>query len=573
VKTLIGIAASPGTAVGPVFFLERRVPIVDKRIAADSAREWRRVREALAQVSDSLRTLMEDCERRGNQSAVPIIASNAQFLADPEIQAAIRALIDHQQANAEWAVQRGFESVIDLLAGQEDEYLRARGKDLAELARRVLEALDDRSDRPADVPRSPSVVVADSLSFCDLAALDETLLQGICLAQGNSNDHALILARSTGIPAVIGLGDGVFSISAGEIVRVDGTHGLIHFDRDRNALLRVKEPAPPETAGRRAAASDPWAPAVTLDGVPVQVMANISSLRTARAAFAAGADGVGLLRTEYLFAGSPQVPSEEDQARAYQEICGVFRGKAVTIRLFDAGSDKPVFGLVSPHEQNPALGLRGIRLGLAEPERLLKPQIRALIQAGRTSKLRILLPMVCAASEITAFKNIFAECAQEMSRSSPPAEERIPIGIMIEVPSAAVMADLLAPEADFFSIGTNDLTQYLYAVDRTNSSLANLPGSEEGALLRLIQQVIDATHDHGKIVGLCGEWGQNPDNLALLVGLGIDEVSVNPFFVGAAKTVIGALRCEEMKTLARTAVGRSDLREIRELIRRRLAPA
>jgi len=570
-KTLKGIAASSGTVIGPAHILEKRIPIVEKRMAVDSSHEWRRVQGALAGVSDSLQKLEENCERRRNKDAAEIIASNAQFLADPELRTVIREYIDNQHTNAEWAVQKGFEFSLGLLAGQEDEYLQARGKDLAEISRQVLSALNGGSEQPAEVPRTPFVVIAGSLSFCDLAALDESLLLGICLAQGSDNDHALILARSAGIPAVISLGDDVFSISNDEVVLVDGNHGLIHMDVDRNALVTLQDQMRPEISGQGMFRLDPFSPAATRDGLTIQVMANISTLRTAHAAYEAGADGVGLLRTECLFAGRANVPLEEDQARAYQEICNLFRGKEVTIRLFDVGSDKPVFGLVSPHERNPALGLRGIRFCLAEPEKLLKPQIRSILRAGGKCKLRILLPMVSAASEISAFKKVFDECRQEMSLSSSSAAGRIQIGIMIEVPSAAVMADRMAQEVDFFSIGTNDLTQYLYAVDRTNSSLANFPGREDNALLRLIEQVIKAAHDHGKIVGLCGEWGQNPVNLALLVGLGIDEISVNSSFVGTAKMLIGALDSDEMQRLARKALGQSDIRKIRELIQQRLA--
>ena len=570
-KTLKGIAASSGSVVGPAYILEKRVPFAEKKIAADSSREWRRVQEALTMVLDSFEELGRECQRRGNRDAAQIIASNAQFLADPELRSVIRGFIDNQQANAEWAVQKGFEHSVSLLSGQEDEYLRARGQDLAEISRRVLSALYGDYDRPADVPRSPCVVVAASLSFGDLAALDESLVLGIGLAQGSRHDHALILARSTGVPAVIGIGDEVFSISNGDFVLIDGNQGVIHIDRDRDVLVRRQEQMRQESAVRNAAGPDPFAPAVTLDGATIRVLANISTLRAAQTARDAGADGAGLVRTEYLFAGRSDVPGEEEQARVYREICAVFRDKEVTIRLFDVGSDKPVFGLASPHERNPALGLRGIRLGLAEPERLLKPQIRALLQAGGSRPLRILLPMVGAVSEIASFKKVFAECAHEIALPSDSAEGRTKIGIMIEVPSAAIMADVLAQEVDFFSIGTNDLTQYLYAVDRTNSLLANMPGGEETALLRMIHQVIKAAHDRGKNVGLCGEWGQDPVNLALLVGLGIDEVSVNPPFIGAAKNVIGAVHRHEMRSLAEKAMQGADIREIREFIRRRLA--
>jgi phosphotransferase system enzyme I (PtsI) len=562
-RSLKGTAASAGVAVGPVWILDKGPRLGERQPAANSVGEWQRAHDALEAVRKHIVALAEGCRRKNDREAAEIIAANAEILSDPELLQLIRSAISEKAQSAESAVGSAFGCYTALLAAQEDEYLQARAKDLDDLARQVTAVLSGVSAQSRYTGSAPVVVAAQSLSFGDLAQLDDAMLLGICLAEGTHNDHALILARSWGVPAVIAVDGLLEGLCDGQTVVVDGASGEVVIDPDEGTTQRCRERA----AALRPAASDPklcGRPAVTSDGAVIAVMANVSSAKTITLALEAGADGIGLLRTEFMFAAHHDLPSEEAQTTAYCSALEAFRDKDVTIRLLDLGSDKPAFGLTSTREENPALGVRGARLALEHPERVLKPQLRAILRAAQQHHARLLVPMISTPAEVRAVKRAIDQCARELGVE---VGETVTIGIMIEVPAAAMLADVLATEVDFFSIGSNDLTQYLYAADRSSGLLTTLADDAEGALLRTIDRVIRAAHEQNKVVALCGEWGQHPVNLSLLVGLGIDEVSVNPASIAAAKATICAISQAEMREIAARAVVTGDTREAREDIR------
>jgi phosphoenolpyruvate-protein kinase (PTS system EI component) len=374
-------------------------------------------------------------------------------------------------------------------------------------------------------------------------------------------DHTLIIARSMGIPAVIGLGEAVLRVRAGEGMRVDGSTGEVECGAHPSKGARPKP-----------AVVVPRGVATTLDGHEVEIMANVSSLRSGELARDAGACGVGLVRTEFLFGGATAVPSEEEQVRCYRAIADLFPDGEVAIRLFDIGGDKPLFGLTPRTEANPALGERGVRLALRHVDALLKPQLRAILRVRTEARLKIIVPMVSGAREVEAVREVLRRCAEEVNADVARAGG-VQLGSMIEVPSAALRVDSLVPGADFFSIGTNDLMQYLCAADRSLAHLGYIAEMAEPVLLRLLERVVDVARRHRRPVSLCGEWGQRASNLALLVGIGIDRVSVNPNCVSDCKAVVSKLRKSELSQMVTASESDPDLLALRSRIASRFGLA
>jgi|GEM_PF-333154 len=553
-----GISGAPGIACGKAYRWDRRELIPEKRFSDDLRVEWERAEQAML----SAKKLIEKNSGSKKENQL-IVSANAQVLDDPELRNRIREVVFQERVIAEWAVYNGFEEFAWLLENQGDDYLSVRAGDLRELSRLVLAGLSDHRTRPElSLPR-PAVVISDQLSFMDLSPAAEPLFLGICLGGGNRNDHGMIMARSLGIPAVLGLGDRISEIGNGVPVLVDGDGGEIIVDPDRKTLkrYRVRLSGPVQVAERNHDAGFP--PVKTADGVRIRIAANISSVRMAASARVAGSEGIGLLRTEFLFAGYPSIPDEEEQYRLYQEIADQFPGQEVIIRLFDLGSDKPVFNLKMPSEANPALGLRGIRLALAHPDTLLRPQLMAILRILRPAKIMIMIPMVTHAQEVIRCREILHECQSQLGNQ---ARQSIELGVMIEVPAAAIVSDYLAQCSDFFSIGTNDLIQYMSACDRLNDSGRGVAAATEIALLRLISLAVRSARQRRIPVSSCGEWGQSPENLAKLVGLGIDRISVNPGFIAKAQTLITGMDETALRGIMKRGLQRTSRVNLQEEI-------
>lgn len=561
-----GTAASPGIVRGEIYFLEKKESVPEKSFTKNREREWLRADAALKSVQSNLLDL-------GSRTTTPdrekgdILAANAQILEDPELLAVIREKIFNDNVKAEWAIHAGFRTFEEILQGQECEYLRARASDLTELCGRVEAVLKGASGQATPLLVSPSVIVSSSLSFTDLAILDESLILGICLEKGSHNDHAMIMARSLGIPAILDVDIHLPELQPGETILLDGDRGCIVAGPEPEILNEYQSRLNEKNRVALQIASSPDSAAMCRDHLPMRILANVSSEKAAKQAREKGAAGIGLVRTEFLFAGWERIPGEEEQYRKYREIADLFPGGEVVIRLFDLGSDKPMFGFHFDSEANPALGKRGIRLALSNVETLLKPQIKAILRIRSAANTRILIPMVTSDQEIRQCRGIIDECIQELEGAAWMKPE---VGAMIEVPAAALQVDRLAGEADFFSIGTNDLCQYLFACDRTNPLVSRLGIDADIILFRLLLDVIHKAHRRGKKVSLCGEWGQNPVNLAFLAGAGIDTISVNPSFLPAACTLLSGLNPRRIERIVKAAMKCEDMQIIRDQIRSQL---
>jgi multiphosphoryl transfer protein len=447
----------------------------------------------------------------------------------------------------------------------EDSYLQERVDDVLDVGQRVLRLLT--GNVPANLHlQSPAILVATDLTPSDTARLDPTKVLGICTTSGSATSHSAIIARTLGIPAVLGVDAQVLHLADGTIMALDGESGKAWVEPESDILEQLQAKREAWQTAQQQARATAHQPAITLDGRQVNVFANIGSISDVQVAVANGAEGVGLLRTEFLYLDRTSAPTEEEQLEVYQAIAQVLDNRPLIIRTLDIGGDKPLPYLrVGLTEANPFLGWRGIRLCLGLPE-LFKTQLRAILRASVGHQIKIMLPMIATLTEVRAAKVLLGEVQAELNQAGIPFDAAIKLGIMVEVPSAVAIADRLAAEVDFFSIGTNDLTQYIMAGDRTNPRVANLVDALQPAVLRMVQQTVQAAHAAGISVGLCGELAADTLATPILLGLGLDELSVNPQSIPAIKQTIHHLSLKESEAIALLALQQDSPEHVRELI-------
>ncbi len=566
-QTLRGVAASGGVAIGPAFQFRRADLRFDRRQVEDSGAEWKRFQNAVETARAQLAEMALQTEQDLGREAAAIFQAQMLMLEDPELLTRVRLALEEQQVNAEAALSDASGLYVHMLEGVHSEYLRARAADVRDVTTRLLCILLGISPCPDSVPPVPSVILALDLMPSDILSLDRSRVLGLCTAEGGATSHVALLARALGLPAVVGAGPGVQQIPTGTTVVLDGGAGLLLVDPDPQTLglYRARWGRRPGAARRAAAPTPTDGPAATRDGHRVFVAANVGTLEEARLAREVGADGIGLLRTEFLYLGRPTLPGEEEQYHSYRAILELFGDRPVVLRTLDVGGDKRLSGLELPPERNPAMGLRAIRLSLARPE-IFRPQLRAALRAGAGHNLKIMFPMVTTVAEVRAARAFLEGCRAELQAEGHPVAD-VAVGIMIEVPSAALLADHLAGEVDFFSIGTNDLSQYVMAADRTHAAVAPLADALHPAVLRLVRDVIAAAHARGKRVSLCGELAGDPAAIPILLGLGLDEFSMSPTAIPQARRLIRSLTREEADQMARAALQQESAEAVRRLIR------
>src|SRR5712691_3548661 len=545
------LAVSPGIAIGPVrlYGALSHTPgkvRVAKIASSEVEAEEQRLREALQVAINELQELTGRVAQTVGRSEADIFEAQQLMLEDPELLAEVHDLITSQHYSAASAIQQAGEHQAQELEALESETLAARSADIRDAASRVVRLLEiDRNveARPSPGESTPVLIVAHDLTPSDTASLDPTMILGICTVVGGTTTHAAIIARALEIPAIAGIDPQLLSfLQNGQQVAIDGTRGLLYLQPDdeqgqqlRADMLQQQE----ERVARRTQDESLWRtqPASTADGRFVQVFANVGDLESARAAGEQGAEGIGLLRTEFLFGGRSIFPNEQEQFDSYVDLFRAFAdaaslGKIIIARTLDAGADKPfpaLEPLIGPlQEANPALGLRGARIHLMHNE-LLRKQLRALLRAGASAdvQLHIMFPMITTLEEVRRLRAIYHTVREELSDEGVMLPAGTQLGIMVETPAAALMVDALAREVDFFSIGANDLYQYTMAADRTNSRVTSMFGLLEPAVWRLIEQVVCASMAHSKMVAVCGELAADPKIGPLLAGLGVEELSMS----------------------------------------------
>jgi phosphoenolpyruvate-protein phosphotransferase len=576
---LVGQAGSPGSGVGRLLWID--VPAGANGHAApppgrggphpphDPAAEERRLREALGAAAADLEALARETADRAGPEIGAIFEAQAIFARDPGIvDPAVDAI--RNGATAEEAIDRVAAEQAEALAGIDDAYLRERAADLRDVGRRVLDRLTGRS-RPDLHHRdgTRAVVAADDLDPSAVAGIRPELVSGLALAAGAPNGHAAIVARALGIPLVLGLGGGLHGGLSGGSVAIDGSDGWLILEPDPDDIARL--------AGRDGSARPPLDRAPADDGsrhdaLPfgILVAANVGSVAEAEQAARAGADGIGLVRTELIFLGRTIAPGLNEQRAVYRRIVEAMGGRPVVFRTLDIGGDKPAGFEPGDPEANPALGVRGIRLGLRRPE-ILETQLRALLEATAGGELHVLLPMVSTLDEVRAGRAALARAADAARAAGAEVAREVRFGVMIEVPAAALVADGLAAEVDFFSIGTNDLVQYTMAADRTNPALAELATPFQPAVLRLVAMVCRAAGAHGRPVTVCGEAAADPLAAALLAGLGVTELSVAPRSIAGIRAAVARLDPATIRAVADEVLAASTTHQVREIAERAFA--
>ena len=572
---LAGRTGSPGVGLGRLHNLhagpngpdphgarpEGRAGVVIDAVDPDA--EHVRLEIALDTAHADLERLAKSISRRAGDEIGAIFEAQALFARDPGIVGpAHRAIADG--ALADEAILSATDEQAERLAAVDDEFFRARAADLRDVGRRVADLLRG-SARPDlwHADGRPAVIVADDLDPSAVATLRPELVAGIALAGGTPTGHAAIVARGLGIPLVLGLGPAAVELTDDDGI-VDGRDSregwlIVRPDPDDLTAIATEAAIGTDAAIAAAAAS----PSPVPDSVQIAVTANIGSALEAEAAMRSGADGIGLVRTELLFLGRSSPPSVAEQRRTYTRIRDAVGDRPIVFRTLDVGGDKPAAWQVDRPEANPALGVRGVRLGLARPA-LLVDQLQALVEAAAGRELRVMLPMVSTVEEVTAVR---ARLDRIVAKATP-APSSVLLGVMIEVPAAALVADGFAEIADFFSIGTNDLVQYTLAADRLSPALADLATSMQPAVLRLVAGVVAAAQTHGRHVAVCGEAAADPEMIPLLAGLGIEELSVAPASVALVRSQAHGLQATACRNLASAALLAKDVREVRSLVRR-----
>ena len=550
-----GVAASPGLAIGKIVRHEPNVLVVeDKSVGA--MEEGTALEAALGQVAAELTAMEAETRRRLGAGEAGIFAAQRELLGDPGLMRT--AIGDIMRGHgAAWSWKKALDARVDQQRQLPDPLLAARALDLKDAGERVIAVLLG-VERRAMVLREPTILVAEDLTPSDTLQLDMRYVAGLAISAGGPTSHTAILARTLGLPALVAAGPSLLQISNGAEAVIDGTAGCLYLDCSVTDIETARAAINTQAERNEAMRADRHQPAITTDGHRVGIFANVANAKQAADAVEAGAEGVGLMRTEFLFLERESAPSEGEQYAVYRDTLAALGGRPLIIRTLDIGGDKQVPYLNLPRKENPFLGVRGARLLLARPE-LLRTQLRALYRAAAHGPVSIMFPMVTELSEVAALR---AECEQVRSVLSAP---KVPLGIMVEVPAVAVMADRFAREVDFFSIGTNDLTQYVLAMDRQHPQLAAQADPLNPAVLALIGATAKAAKAAGIHVGVCGGLAGDPLGARILTGLGVSELSMSTQDVAAVKTVIRAETLSAMQLLAQRALAAGSAAEVRAL--------
>ena len=568
-KRLTGISASRGICIGPVFPFIRQELKVESYCVDNTKDEIARLDAAITKAKDQISLIYQKALGEASKADAEIFQAHRMILEDPELLKEVKTKIEKESTCAEFAMMTTAQSFADMMSAMQDEYFKARATDIMDVGNRVLRILLGVAETPTADLMEPSVITADDLTPSDTVMLDKKLVLGFCTVRGSATSHTAILARGLGIPAVSGAGEEIMKVSKGTRIILDGTHAEVLIDPDDETVARYREKIETARNIQEAAMKHTHEPAITKDGVRLEVVSNIGNVEGARQSIENGAEGVGLLRTEFLYLERTSVPTEEEQYQAYKAILDVFGKLPVVLRTLDVGGDKeiPYLGLAA--ESNSFLGQRALRLCLVRPD-IFKPQLRAALRAGVGNNLKMMFPMVATAQEVRDARKVLNECIQELKAEGKPFAENIEVGIMVEIPSAALVADQLAKEVDFFSIGTNDLSQYTMAADRTNPKVSELSNAFFPAVLRLIRDVIKAAHAEGKWVGMCGELAGEPLAAPILLGLGLDEFSMNPPMVPLLKQILRGLDAGEMRSVAEQALKLESPKQIEDLVKEKV---
>lgn len=566
-KTIHGIAASSGIAIAKAYRLETPDLAAEKRAVADVEAEVARLEAAVAKAKEELEAIKQHALEKLGEDKAAIFAAHLLVLDDPELLNPIKEKIQTERVNAEYALDETASFFISMFEAMDNEYMKERAADIRDVTKRVLAHLLGVTISNPSLISEEVVIIAEDLTPSDTAQLNRQYVKGFATDIGGRTSHSAIMARSLEIPAVVGTKTVTAEVKNGDIVIVDGLDGQVIINPSPELLAQYEQ-----KRARYEAQKAEWAKlvhesTVTADGIHVELAANIGTPDDVKGALANGAEGIGLYRTEFLYMGRSELPTEDEQFVAYKTVLEQMNGKPVVVRTLDIGGDKELPYLQLPKEMNPFLGFRAIRLCL-EMQDMFRTQLRALLRASVHGNLKIMFPMIATLDEFRQAKAILLEEKEALLRQGVAVADGIEVGMMVEIPAAAVMADQFAKEVDFFSIGTNDLIQYTMAADRMNERVAYLYQPYNPAILRLISHVIDAAHREGKWVGMCGEMAGDPIAIPILLALGLDEFSMSATSILPARAQLKQLSKEEAARIKETVLSLGTAEEVVSFVKR-----
>jgi len=524
--TIQGNSVFGGIAIGKLSLYRKRENAVRRRTVANVEKEAQRFETARTEALGQLADLYEKAKQEVGEANAAIFEIHQMMLEDLDYCESVTNIIETQQVNAEYAVGTTADNFAQMFSAMDDPYMQGRAADVKDISERVLEILSGAESKTQQLTE-PSVIAAEDLAPSETVQLDKSKVLGFVTEQGSANSHTAILARTMNIPAVILAADITNPAYDGQLCIIDGTRGVVYIDPDEETLLACRRQQEQEAQRQRLLETLKGQDNVTLDGQHIHIYANIGDVKDTGAALQYDADGIGLMRSEFLYLERDDYPDEETQFNAYRTVAQNMAGKRVIIRTLDIGADKRTDYFQLPREENPALGCRAIRLCLTRPE-LFKTQLRALYRASACGKIAILFPMITSVKEVLEIKNIIRTVQSELKAQNLPFRDDVELGVMIETPASVMVSDQLAKEVDFFSVGTNDLTQYTLAIDRQNQSLEPFYDPHHPAVLRMIQIAAENAHKQGKWIGICGELGADLTLTETFLAMGIDELSVSP---------------------------------------------
>ena len=565
--TLQGIAASDGIAIAKVYTLTEPDLSFTKISVEDTDNEISRLEKALEVSTKEIELIKETALKNLGEEEAQVFEAHLMVLSDPELVGQVKDAITSQKVNAEHALKEVSDMFISIFAGMEDNpYMQERAADIRDVSKRILaNLLGVKIPSPATI-KDEVVVVAGDLTPSDTAQLNRQYVKAFVTDIGGRTSHSAIMARSLEIPAIVGTKEITSLAKDGDLIIIDGLSGDVFLNPSEEVVSEYRAKAEAFAAQQAEWEKLKDADTFTKDGHQVELAANIGTPKDLEGVIHNGAEGVGLYRTEFLYMDSHDMPTEEDQFEAYKAVLEGMNGKPVVVRTMDIGGDKELPYLPLPHEMNPFLGYRAIRISLNEPE-MFRTQLRALLRASVYGKLRIMFPMIATLNDFRGAKALLLEEKAKLVAEGVAVSDDIQVGIMIEIPAAAVLAHQFAKEVDFFSIGTNDLIQYTMAADRMNERVSYLYQPYNPSILTLIKHVIDSAHKEGKWAGMCGEMAGDQTAVPLLVGLGLDEFSMSASSVLKTRSLISKLTLEDMKALADKAINEcATVQEVEALV-------
>ena len=566
---LRGIGGSPGICIGKAYLVDREGVDVVQRYAVDGkdlAREKKRFKAAVQKAKEELHHIIKSTPEEFQQHA-DILETHVVLLKDKMLYARAIEIIENEKINAEWALKKSVSGLKRMFRDMTDPYLRQRAEDIVHVSDRILRNLVGARQVDIRSINKRVILVAHDLSPAETSQIQLERVMGFVTDRGGKASHTSIIARTLEIPAVLGVGEATHRIRNDEIIIVDGSEGSVVLHPTEETLVEYQERQVQFEAFRQVISRDSHLPAKTQDGIQIDVMGNIELPEEVVSVLDHGGEGIGLYRTEFGYLSRSQFPIEEELFDKYKDVVEVMAPRPVTIRTLDINGDKALNYAAQRPEENPALGLRAIRYCLKRQD-IFQTQLRAILRAAAYGHVRILLPMISGVDELREARRNITEAAAALEKEGAVHNAGVAVGIMIEVPSAVVLADYLAEEADFFSIGTNDLIQYSLAIDRGNQEVAHLFNPLHPALLRMIRQVTETARAHGIETYMCGEMAADPVHVPILLALGLDELSMNPQSIPAVKRVIRSLSAEKCKPFLELALQQRTAQDVMNLLRR-----